>query len=34
MAKTGRQYFKDTYGDTAESVQSMLNAYYPDLGKY
>ena len=34
MAETGRQYFKDTYGDTAESVQSMLNAYYPDLGKY
>ena len=34
MTKAGRQYFEDTYGDTAGSVQSMLNAYYPDLGMY
>lgn len=34
MTKIGREYFEDTYGDTAASVQSMLDAYFPDLGEY
>ncbi|KAF5379929.1 hypothetical protein D9757_007188 [Collybiopsis confluens] len=28
----GRVFFRETYGDTAESVQAILDSAYPDLG--
>lgn len=32
-AKAGRELFEGTYGDTTDSVQSLLDSIYPDLGK-
>jgi alkylhydroperoxidase/carboxymuconolactone decarboxylase family protein YurZ len=33
-AKAGRELFEGTYGDTADSVQSLLDGIYPDLGYF
>jgi len=33
-AKAGRELFEGTYGDTTDSVQSLLDGIYPDLGYF
>jgi hypothetical protein len=33
LSKAGRQDFERTYGDTASTVQALLDDAYPDLGK-
>ncbi|KAJ3868671.1 AhpD-like protein [Lentinula novae-zelandiae] len=30
----GRAFFRETYGDTADSVQTLLDTIYPDMGYF
>ncbi|KAE9398329.1 hypothetical protein BT96DRAFT_883056 [Gymnopus androsaceus JB14] len=31
-SRCGRAFFQETYGDTADSVQTLLDTVYPDMG--
>ncbi|KAJ3762618.1 AhpD-like protein [Lentinula raphanica] len=32
--RIGRAFFRETYGDTADSVQTLLDTIYPDMGYF